>query len=108
MQSLPQALQLRDFDSSDMCAPSKRSTTRETETAQETSDQCSRSLGRASIYEYIEKAKPEGLLHPDAAADATTLVDELPAALGTHAGPEPHLALLLDLADTPWVVNCHR
>ncbi len=49
-----------------------------------------------------------GLLAADLATDATTTIDDLAAALGSHAGTETDRTASFDVADSSWVVHCHR
>ena len=48
------------------------------------------------------------LLAADLAADAATPVDDLATALGPHAGTEANSTAAFDVADSSWVVYCHR
>jgi len=48
------------------------------------------------------------LLAADFTADAAATIEDLAAALGCHAGTEADSAAAFDVADSSWVVHCHR
>ncbi len=48
------------------------------------------------------------LLAADLATNTATAVDDLTATLGLHASTESDRAASFDVADSSWVVHCHR
>lgn len=68
----------------------------------------SQSLSLLSWCRSLGDQSAGSLLAADLAADATTTIEDLATALGPHAGTEANSTAAFDVADSSWVVYCHR